>query len=595
MIPILFSETATDFDTNGIGRLSDAISCTVTEERNGIFELEMQYPVDGEFYDSIRHSTIILAKPNEKSVEQPFRIYKISKPMNKRITVNAEHISYQLSYIPVSPFTASGVAAALSGLKGNAAEECPFDFWTDKTTNGDFAVTEPASIRSRMGGDEGSILDVFGGEYEFDRYMVRLHASRGADNGVRIAYGKNLTDVTQEESIENTITGIYPYWKDSDGNLVTLPEKTISAESAENYPFPRTVSMDFSSDFDEAPTEEQLRQRAEQYIADNNIGIPAVSLTVSFQPLWQTEEYKNVAALERVGLCDTVTVEYEKLGVSATARVNKTVYDVLKERYSSIELGESKPNLSDQIINQEKEIELKPDVSFLQQAIENATNLITGNKGGYIVYMYDGNGHPYEMLIMDQPDINTAQNVWRFNQAGLGHSSTGYEGPYETAITQDGAIVANFITAGVLSGNIIRGGTITDVDGKTSWNLNTGEMIADIFRMMGGIVSIKNDGSNTAEIEFSFGDSQSIRLTNFGLIQTTKIDDEHNRIIRINSSGFRIDEETSGGDITTKVSIGALDAEGKYLAQFFDYPSFFFQTADGQTVNVSNGLIRSIT
>lgn len=303
---------------------------------------------------------------------------------------------------------------------------------------------------------------------------------------MRIAYGKNLTDVKQDESIENTITGVYPYWKDSDGNIVELPEKTVSAESAKNYPFRRTVPMDFSSDFADKPTIAQLKQRAEKYISDNNIGIPKVNITVSFQPLWQTEEYKNVAALERIGLCDTVTVEYEKLGVSAKAKVNKTVYDVLKDKYSSIELGEARSNLSDKIINQEKQIEEKPDVSFLQQAIESATNLITGNKGGYIVYMYDGDGKPYEMLVMDTPDILTAQNVWRFNQAGFGHSSTGYDGPYTTAITQDGKIVADFVATGTLAANLIKTGILSDHKGINFWNMDTGEFELSSRATVGG-------------------------------------------------------------------------------------------------------------
>lgn len=459
MNPILFDKNTRDFNTNGIGRLSDAVSCVVTEERNGSYELEMQYPVYGNFYHEIKHSNLIYAVPSDGEREQPFRIYKISKPMNGVVTIYAEHISYQLSHIPVSPFTAENVAAALEGLKNNAAEECPFTFWTDKTTTANFEVTEPVSVRSRLGGVQGSILDVYGGEYAWDMYTVKLYSQRGQDNGVTIKYGKNLVDLKQEETIENTITGIYPYWKDSE-TIVMLPEKTVSAANAENYPYKRTISMDFSSEIKDKPTIEQLRKAAESYIKNNNVGIPSVSISVKFQPLWQTEEYKNIAPLERVKLCDTVTVIYEELGVSAKAKVNKTEYDVLLERYKVIELGDARSNLATTIASQEKAIAERPSVSFLMQAVAAATSQITGNKGGYVAFRYDGNGNPYEILVMDKPSVEEAQNVWRFNQAGFGHSSTGYNGPYTTAITQDGQIVADFITTGTMLANIIKGGTL---------------------------------------------------------------------------------------------------------------------------------------
>ena len=153
----------------------------------------------------------------------------------------------------------------------------------------------------------------------------------------------------------------------------------------------------FSGDFEEAPTEEQLRDRANDYISSNNVGVPTVSITVEFQPLEQTEEYKDIALLERVNLCDTVNVEYSELGVSATAKCVKTTYDALKDKYISIELGDAKTNIADTIIQQQQEINEKPSVSFLEQAVINATNWITGNKGGYVIFQRNADGQPYEI------------------------------------------------------------------------------------------------------------------------------------------------------------------------------------------------------
>ena len=476
MNPVLYESTESTFETNGLGVLSDTISCQVVEERNGIFEITLEYPLTGIHYQEIKQRRIIFVKPNPYEDPQPFRIYRITKPLSGKITVYAQHISYDLSGVPVSPFSSSSVTGALSGLKTNAAVTNPFSFWTDKTSTGDFAVTAPTSTRTLLGGSDGSILDVFGGEYKFDRWTVRLYNNRGKNSGVSIRYVKNLMDLQQDENISNVVTGIYPYWLSSEGELTELPEKIVNAPGT--YDFTRISAIDFSGDFEEAPTEEQLRDRANDYISSNNVGVPTVSITVEFQPLEQTEEYKDIALLERVNLCDTVNVEYSELGVSATAKCVKTTYDALKDKYISIELGNAKTNIADTIIQQQQEINEKPSVSFLEQAVINATNWTTGNKGGYVIFQRNADEQPYEILIMDTPDINTATKVWRWNNGGLGYSSNGYEGPFATAITQDGAIVANFITTGTLQANLIKSGIIQSRDGRAYFNLDTGQISA---------------------------------------------------------------------------------------------------------------------
>ena len=466
MKPRLYPENETNFESNGLGPLSDALACTVEENRNGAFELSMEYPVTGVLFDELKHGSIIFAPPNDSSEPQPFRVYGKSTPLSGVVTVRAKHISYQLSHIPVSPFTAGSCAAALQGLKTNAVEPCPFDFWTDKETIATFAVTEPASARSLLGGVAGSVLDVYGGEYEFNRYTVKLHKARGHDSGVVIAYGKNLVDIDQEESIENTITGVYPYYKDTNGNVLELPEKVVSSASAHNFPYPRTVPLDCSQEWQETPSVEQLRAYASAYVKKEGIGVPSVSLKVSFVPLWQTEEYKAIAPAERLNLCDIATVRFEKLGVNARAKVVQTVYDVLAGRYESITLGEASTNLADTIVAQDKAINAKADTSDLEAAAANASAWITGNKGGYVVLRRNADGQPYELLIMDKPTVEEATKVWRFNKSGLGYSSTGYNGTYGLAMTQDGQIVADYITTGTLSANLLRAGVLQDKTGK---------------------------------------------------------------------------------------------------------------------------------
>lgn len=452
----LFDSAETEFSTNGIGVLPDAESCVVTEEKNGEFELEMVYPITGKRYSELAMRRIIVAKSNPYSNPQPFRIYSITKPFNGRVTVNAEHISYDMSGYPVPPFTAGSCADALSKLKENCAVTCPFTFWTDKNVTKDFSTNKPYSMRSLLGGVDGSILSVFGkGEYEFDGYLVKLWLNRGKDRGVVIRYGKNLTDIEQEENCSSVYTGVYPYWYAENSEMVSLPEGIVEAEGTYNYT--RILTLDLSDRWTEQPSEETLREAAENYIKNNNIGVPDVSLDISFEQLAQTKEYELYSMLEEVHLCDTVHVEFPDLGVSAKADCIKTEYDVLTDKYNKIELGSSKSTLASTIANQEKQLDETLSKTYLERTVENATNLISGNSGGYVVFRNsDGGKQPNEILIMDTPDILTAKKVWRWNKSGLGYSKTGYNGSYGLAMTIDGEINADFMTTGILNAISIR-------------------------------------------------------------------------------------------------------------------------------------------
>lgn len=474
MIPILYGETETSFISNGLGRLSDAISCVVTEERNGEYELEMDYPVGGAHYSDIQKSRIVSAVPADGKSRQPFRIYRISKPINGIVTIYAEHISYQLSLIPVMPFTAGSAAEAVVAMESNAVGTLPFTLWTDVTTVANYNQRVPKSFRACLGGSQGSFLDTYGGEFEWDNWTVKIHASRGADRWVTIRYGKNLTDLVQEENIQDTYTGILPYWySEEQETLVTLPEKVIMSSNASLYPFNRVLPYDFSSHFSSQPTEAQLRQAAQSYVTSNNIGVPKVSLKVEFAALWQTEEYKNVANQERVNLCDTVTVKFEKLGVSAKAKVIKTKYNVLLERYDSIEIGDAKSSFSSTFVKAQEEtaVQIAEATSGMDKAIAHATELISGGLGGYVYIKPNTNGQPEEILIMDQPDINTAVNVIRMNKNGIAFSTNGYDpANFDTAWTINGAFNASFITAGVLTANLIKAGILSDGTTDSSGN-----------------------------------------------------------------------------------------------------------------------------
>lgn len=454
MKPILFPSTATEFNTQGLGVLTDAISCTVNEERNGAFELTMQYPDTGVHFDEITDRCIIYAIPSPYREPQPFRIYRITRPMNGIIMVYAQHITYDLSGVPLNPFTAINAPDALSKLSLNAAVDSPFTFWTDKSTVASFAVSTPSSTRSVLGGSSGSILDVYGGEYEWDGFTVRLYGHRGYDNGVVISYGKNLTDIEQDRNISNVATGIYPYWTNAEGALVTCDPKIVNAPGT--YDFTRVVPVDFSSDFETQPTPAQLQARAEKYVEDNKIGIPKTSITASFVQLEQFPEYEDLALLEKCDLCDTVTIRYPQLGVEAKAEIVKIETDVLLERYNSVEIGDVRTNIADTIVGQQQEIKQKPSETYLREAVLALTETILGASGGAVRLLDTNNdGMPDTLYIADDPDPTKARKVWRFNHEGWGASNNGYNGPFSYGATLENGMVADFITAGTLNADLV--------------------------------------------------------------------------------------------------------------------------------------------
>lgn len=440
MKPILFPSDATTFTTQGKGALTDTISCVVTEERNGIYELVMQYPITGIHFNDIQDRDIIVAIPSPHRSAQPFRIYRTDSPINGIVTIYAQHISYDLSGIPVRPFTGgTSVTDALNKIISNSVIANPFTIWTDKSVIGDYAVRVPQSCRALLGGTEGSILDVYGkGEYEFDNYQIKLYVSRGSDKGFTIRYGKNLIDMKQERNIQNVVTGIYPYWSDTEGNIVQLESYLVNAPG--DFDFTRIKTVDFSDKWEEAPSQADLLAAANKYITDNEVGVPEVNLDIAFTEL---------GTLEECDLCDIVTVQFEQLGIQEQAEIIKIETDVLLERYNKIQVGTPKTSLADTIQIHDKDLEKVPSTATIAQMIVDTTQLITGNTGGYfrIIYDNDPSSPTYEeptgWAIMDTPETETCINVWRFTAGGMGHSSAGWGGPYsDIAITMDGRIVA---------------------------------------------------------------------------------------------------------------------------------------------------------
>ena len=508
MIPILYKADATNFASYGIGALPDTISCEVTEERNGAYECVVKYPVTGMNYSEIKRERIIKAKPSDTGSPQAFRIYRVTTPINGIVKIYAQHISYDLATIATPQWESTPITPqlAVDEVFDNALTPHRFTFQTDYTEAKAFAVSKPKSLRAVLGGEEGSVLSLWGGEFEWDNFKVIHHQGRGHNNGVVIEYGKNLTKFEHDSDISDVYTDLLPYavTEDEDGNetVITLAEQILQIGKT-TLSQRKTLIKDFtdSFDIDAVITEDLLREKAQKYLENNPLGMETPTLTISFEALWKQPEY--AAVLERVALCDTVTVRHSELGISEHVKVIKTVYDTLAEKYVSITLGSAKANLLSTISDTTQSVDnivQKVDrfPSLMQSAINSATKLITGQMGGYVVLHGDETGQPYELLVLDSPNIADAVNVWRWNVGGLGFSSNGYNGPYETAITSDGQIVADFITSGSLVANIIKAGVLSSVDGSSYWNLETGEVV---LRAYATTETVEETNSRIDEIE----------------------------------------------------------------------------------------------
>lgn len=565
MTPILYRGDETSFTSEGLGRLSDCLRCVVTEERNGIFECEFDYPVSGALFEDVREGNIIAVTHDGNGDVQPFDIYGRTAPINGVVTFYAHHISYRLGHIILKPTSASSCAAALAKLKTDTYNRNPFTFWTDKNVAAAWTNDRPQAVKAVLGGQTGSILDIYGkGEYKFDKFAVKLYTNRGADNNVTIRYGVNMTDIRQDIDLSGRYAAVAPFWAGEDG-VVTLPEGYITGNvvpvtlynitneddvditDASGNPLECAaaqidpVPMDLTAEFESMPTVAELRALALKRINAAQPWLANETIEVDFVELSQTTDYAGYANLTTVELCDTVTIYDEILGVGGVkSKVVKFSWNPLDDSPVSVALGTAQTNFTDVVTAQiDAARERLATIDYMQTAVKDATDQITGALGGYVVFTRDADGNPTEICIMDAPTIAEAVNVWRWNKNGLGHSHNGYNGPYDdVAMTQDGKINASMITAGTLNANLIRAGVIQDQTGTSYWNLVTG-----VMNILGQFAAQTSNAYGAFRMELTDGAiklyrTQSGATTNPGTIQ-------YNEFVIT----------TSGGNVT-KVYVG---------------------------------------
>lgn len=579
MKPILYDADRTGFPAgvdNGLGVLADAMSCKVTQELNGQYELELHYPVEGIHYGEIALRSILRVSVGPDGSMQPFRVYRVSPAMGGVATVYARHIAYDLGGYVVAPFTAADAPSAVAGIKSHALPAgMPFTLTTDKATVAALTVVIPTSAWALLGGQEGSLLDVYGGEYEFDEWVVRLLTRRGADRGVSVRYGKNLTDLKQDANCANCYTGVVPYWR---GNDVTVTAAPVYAEG--DFGYTRLMPLDLSSAFQQRPTQAQLQAEAAAFIKRNQIGVPAVSWDVKLALLAQSSGYEDVAFLEQIYLGDTVGVYFQRLGVDAKARVNRIVWDCLLERYDSVALGSVKANIASTIAGQQREIDAKPSVSLVEQISSSLAAALLGANGGSVRLLdTNGDGEPDELYIADDPDPTKAKKVWRFNYEGWAASKSGYNGPFVMGATFDDGLMAWMVTAAHLVA-----GTIASEQGNFLINLD------------GGTIDTSATGATYKNSDYSQADVDRAAQITVSMVEPTLSDYEK---LDVNGDGritigdtVQIQQIISGArtvNFTTRWRLRIDPADGNSLLKIYRVYHNSITGADTENIVLSAG------
>lgn len=343
MIPILYDKNEISFTNNGICRLRDCISAVVVEERNSVYELDFDYPVNGANYEQIECGRIVGVTHDEDGDLQPFEIVSVSRPIDGIVSFHCVHISYRQSQMTVSGTNINSLADAFELLK-TAKPSNPFSYEADFTSTGYMASADgtPRTVRQMLGGVRGSILDAYGGEYEWDKFTVRLHRNRGEIKDFAIRYGVNLLKYDDETDYQNTFTSCVPFWKNED-TLVTA--EVTSGQIGYNGNDIR-IPLDLSEKFENAPTVAQLEEAGRSYMQRNSTDTPAQSITVDFVRLSELGEYESLKNLLTCKLCDSITVIFPLYDIRASFKIVRTEWDVLADRYNEMELGSLRTTLS---------------------------------------------------------------------------------------------------------------------------------------------------------------------------------------------------------------------------------------------------------
>lgn len=504
----IYLQGENDFEHNGLGFLTDILSAKVEDNLNGDYSLLFEYKIGGNLSEYLQNENIVRCKVSD-GTKQLFIIKNVVKTFDS-IQVIAKHIFYDLIDNFVEDVYPKNLAPQpfLQWILDKTNYTHRFKAFSDISTPKSARYVRKNPVDCILGDTDNSMVNLFNGELKRDNFNIHFNKKIGNDNGVKLIAGKNITGINITLDTNSVHTRIMP--QGFDGLL--LPEKYINSPLINNYTNPKIYRVEFGDIKYDPKDEEAFHDIEEAYAALRNatnelfeagIDKPTINVKIDWIELSKTNEYKNYSNLERVDLGDIITIDL--LGVIYKSEIIKTIYNPLTDRIDKFEIGTPKATISSSTNQILRKIAKINPTSILEQAKKNATEQLTKAMGGF-VYKTEN-----ELFIMDTNDVTTAKKVWRWNLNGLGYSKNGINGPYETAITQDGQIVANFITTGKLNTSVIEGYDSLTTTVKDAKDMVEGQN-QKISQINQTVDEINSKLSNIADVTIS-GESTFANLT----------------------------------------------------------------------------------
>ena len=461
----VYEEMPADLETNGHALIDWADLPEINRILNGDYTFYGNYSLDGQNVEYLKEDNFIRAEDEDGKMKY-FEIKKVTKNLNS-FSITGRAIGYMLSRNFIeSSFTQNGTGSIImSRLKAALAFEQPFSFESDIQTVHQFTVKQTNPVDAVIGSNNGNenLASITAGELDMDNYRFRLLSRIGKDNGYRVDLGVNLESI--EEEIDGNyynslylIGGVPEGDYDEDKEPITYKYLELTGVTDKN----RRIGKYENS---ELTTVEELKKWGQSKFDVDRVHEPSITHTVSMVQLENTMEYEDLYDdIARLHFGDTCYCTVAKLGIEVAERMIEYTWYPTLGKYKSVTLGNDIEFYTNATATETAKLRQKVEsrTELMVEAVRNASSWITGTKGGYVRFRPEK--APSEILIMDKPSVADAQKVWRWNLGGLGYSNSGVNGPYGLAMTQDGAIVADFITAGILSGILVQGVALKTLD-----------------------------------------------------------------------------------------------------------------------------------
>lgn len=490
MIPVIFKPGEKDFTTNGLGRLIDATRCEITEEANGKYELEMDYPAISRFSDYFENGYQIKAKPNDLEEYHIFEIKQTFKDtFTNSIVIYAQSRTYKLGNRQVRLVTVDNRngAEAMRLIEQNMDEPCDIKLHSDINTASS-TIFEARNVLNCIAGEQGSLLQYWGGEIKREPFKLSLLRRRGRDNVGTVRYGKDLKGLTIKFDWQSIVTKVLPFAElqsGADGTSQRIYGDAVKSEYINKYPDVYAQYVQFTED-QGVKDLSSLNKVAGKYFTTLYPGSdkPKVSIELEIEKLTDSEEAKEFAKMRNYNLFDTFTVYHKFYDIDIQTKVTGIVYDALAEKTIKITAGDIQVAFYKQQSQDFQEaIKTLTKKDYMSNFIDYITDLINGVKGGSIL-QYPKN-RPHTLYFMDTDSTDTAKNVIAINNQGIGFSTTGWKGPFRNAWTIDGILNADFIRAGKIRSDIF----------ETSFNA-----YGDILRLVNGALQAWNGKTKIMEL-----------------------------------------------------------------------------------------------